>query len=136
MVPLRTYPLDEKCLIDLISSNYNYGACGQAISQNLLSNPDLVATDPTVSFQSALWFWMTPQSLKPSCHAVMTGQWTPSAADQSAGRLPGYGVVTDIINGGVECGIRYNWESSRSDRVLQAVLRPLGCQLWQQLGLL
>ncbi|KAJ4776453.1 Endochitinase [Rhynchospora pubera] len=87
-----------------ISFNYNYGPCGQAIGQNLLSNPDLVATDATVSFKSALWFWMTPQSPKPSCHAVMTGQWTPSAADQSAGRLPGYGVVTDIINGGIECG--------------------------------
>ncbi|KAJ3691323.1 hypothetical protein LUZ61_020487 [Rhynchospora tenuis] len=87
-----------------ISYNYNYGPCGQAIGQNLLSNPDLVATDATVSFKSALWFWMTPQSPKPSCHAVMTGQWTPSAADQSAGRLPGYGVVTDIINGGIECG--------------------------------
>ncbi|KAJ4806236.1 Chitinase [Rhynchospora pubera] len=87
-----------------ISYNYNYGACGTAINQNLLSNPDLVATDATISFKSALWFWMTPQSPKPSCHAVMTGQWNPSAADQSAGRKPGYGVVTDIINGGIECG--------------------------------
>ncbi|KAJ3691322.1 hypothetical protein LUZ61_020486 [Rhynchospora tenuis] len=87
-----------------ISYNYNYGACGKAINQNLLSNPDLVATDATISFKSALWFWMTPQSPKPSCHAAMTGQWSPSAADQSAGRKPGYGVVTDIINGGIECG--------------------------------
>jgi chitinase len=34
----------------------------------------------------------------------MTGKWTPSGADTAAGRLPGYGVVTNIINGGLECG--------------------------------
>ncbi|CAL5049735.1 unnamed protein product [Urochloa decumbens] len=87
-----------------ISYNYNYGPAGQAIGQNLLANPDLVATDPTVSFKTALWFWMTPQSPKPSSHDVITGQWTPCSADQAAGRLPGYGVITNIINGGLECG--------------------------------
>ncbi|CAN6200452.1 unnamed protein product [Urochloa humidicola] len=87
-----------------ISYNYNYGPAGQAIGQDLLGNPDLVATDATVSFKTAIWFWMTPQSPKPSCHAVITGQWTPTSADQAAGRLPGYGVITNIINGGLECG--------------------------------
>ncbi|KAJ6794143.1 putative chitinase 2 [Iris pallida] len=87
-----------------ISYNYNYGPAGKAINADLLNNPDLVATDPTVSFKTALWFWMTPQSPKPSCHDVVTGAWTPSSADVSAGRLPGYGVITNIINGGVECG--------------------------------
>ncbi|KAL6603339.1 hypothetical protein ACP70R_043700 [Stipagrostis hirtigluma subsp. patula] len=87
-----------------ISYNYNYGAAGQAIGVDLLGNPDLVATDATVSFKTAIWFWMTPQSPKPSCHAVITGQWSPSGADQSAGRAPGYGVITNIINGGLECG--------------------------------
>ncbi|VFQ88200.1 unnamed protein product [Cuscuta campestris] len=83
-----------------ISYNYNYGAAGKALGYDLISNPDLVATDPTLSFKTALWFWMTPQGSKPSSHDVMTGQWTPSAA----GRVPGYGLVTNIINGGVECG--------------------------------
>ncbi|XP_073106012.1 basic endochitinase A isoform X2 [Elaeis guineensis] len=87
-----------------ISYNYNYGPAGEAIGQDLLNNPDLVATNPDVSFETALWFWMTPQSPKPSCHDVITGQWTPSAADQAAGRVPGYGVITNIINGGLECG--------------------------------
>ncbi|XP_073012219.1 endochitinase-like [Typha latifolia] len=87
-----------------ISYNYNYGPAGKAIGSNLLSNPDLVATDPIISFKTALWFWMTPQSPKPSSHAVITGQWTPSATDRLAGRLQGYGVITNIINGGVECG--------------------------------
>ncbi|KAK1666538.1 hypothetical protein QYE76_054697 [Lolium multiflorum] len=87
-----------------ISYNYNYGPAGQAIGSDLLGNPDLVASDATVSFKTALWFWMTPQSPKPSCHNVITGQWSPSSADQAAGRVPGYGVITNIINGGLECG--------------------------------
>ncbi|KAI9071287.1 hypothetical protein K1719_046745 [Acacia pycnantha] len=84
--------------------NYNYGQAGTALGVDLLNNPDLVATDPVLSFKVALWFWMTPQSPKPSCHDVITGRWTPSAADVAAGRLPGYGVVTNIIIGGLECG--------------------------------
>ncbi|KAF8405504.1 hypothetical protein HHK36_010411 [Tetracentron sinense] len=87
-----------------ISYNYNYGPAGRAIGVDLLNNPDLVATDPTISFKTAFWFWMTPQSPKPSCHDVITGRWTPSSADRSAGRVSGYGVITNIINGGLECG--------------------------------
>ncbi|KAI4297846.1 hypothetical protein L6164_037711 [Bauhinia variegata] len=87
-----------------ISWNYNYGQCGRAIGVDLLNNPDLVATDPVISFKTALWFWMTPQSPKPSCHDVITGQWNPSGGDSAAGRLPGYGTITNIINGGLECG--------------------------------
>ncbi|KAI3426598.1 S-acyltransferase [Psidium guajava] len=87
-----------------ISYNYNYGPAGKAINYDLLNNPDAVATDPVISFKTALWFWMTPQSPKPSCHAVITGQWQPTAADNAAGRVPGYGVITNIINGGIECG--------------------------------
>ncbi|KAF7030305.1 hypothetical protein CFC21_041873 [Triticum aestivum] len=87
-----------------ISHNYNYGPAGRAIGTDLLNNPDLVATDATVSFKTALWFWMTPQSPKPSSHDVITGRWSPSGADQAAGRVPGYGVITNIINGGLECG--------------------------------
>ena len=65
---------------------------------DLLSNPDLVETDPVVSFKTAIWFWMTPQPPKPSCHDVMIGAWQPTHADIRAGRLPGYGMCTNIIN--------------------------------------
>lgn len=87
-----------------ISWNYNYGQCGRAIGVDLLKNPDLVATDPVISFKTGLWFWMTPQSPKPSCHDVITGRWNPSGADKAAGRVSGYGAITNIINGGLECG--------------------------------
>ncbi|KAF5177422.1 Endochitinase [Thalictrum thalictroides] len=87
-----------------LSWNYNYGQAGRAIGSDLLNNPDLVSSNPTISFKAALWFWMTPQSPKPSSHDVITGRWTPSDADRAAGRVPGFGVVTNIINGGIECG--------------------------------
>nr|ABD92819.1 class Ib chitinase [Limonium bicolor] len=87
-----------------LTHNYNYAQAGTAINQDLINNPDLVATDPTISFKTAIWFWMTPQSNKPSSHDVITGKWTPSSADSAAGRVPGYGVITNIINGGLECG--------------------------------
>ncbi|GAA0144541.1 hypothetical protein LIER_04962 [Lithospermum erythrorhizon] len=75
-----------------LTHNYNYGQAGNAIGADLINNPDLVATNAVISFKTAIWFWMTPQSNKPSSHDVITGRWTPSAVDISAGRLPGYGV--------------------------------------------
>ncbi|XP_077246293.1 endochitinase-like [Tasmannia lanceolata] len=87
-----------------ISYNYNYGPAGKTIGANLLTNPDLVSTDATISVKTAIWYWMTPKSQKPSCHDAITGQWTPSNEDKTAGRLPGFGVATNIINGGIECG--------------------------------
>ena len=71
-------------------SNYNYGQAGKAIGADLINNPDLVATDPIISFKTAIWFWMTPQANKPSSHDVIIGNWRPSAADTSASRVPSY----------------------------------------------
>lgn len=87
-----------------LSYNFNYGQAGEALGLDLLNNPELVETDPLISFKTALWFWVTQQPPKPSCHDVIVGQWTPSSEDIDAGRLPGYGVITNIINGGLECG--------------------------------
>lgn len=80
-----------------------------------MNDPDLVATDPVISFKTAIWFWMTPQSPKPSCHDVITWRWNPSGADQSAGRYSGYGTITNIINGGLECG--KGWDGRVADRI-------------------
>ncbi|XP_062205026.1 chitinase 8-like [Phragmites australis] len=99
-----------------LTHRYNYEAAGKALGVDLVSNPNLVATDPVVSFKTAIWFWMTAQASKPSCHDVATGRWAPTAADRAAGRAPpGYGVITNIINGGVECGMGPNF--SGADRV-------------------
>ena len=73
-----------------LSWNYNYGACGSAIGKDLLDHPELVSTDSTISFMTALWFWMTAQSPKPSCHDAI--------------RSSGFGMTINVINGGIECG--------------------------------
>nr|AAP35270.1 hevein-like antimicrobial peptide [Euonymus europaeus] len=84
--------------------NYNYAQAGRAIGVDLLNNPDLVATDAVTSFKTAIWFWMTAHSSKPSCHDVITGSWRPSASDNSVRHVPDYAVVTNIINGEIEYG--------------------------------
>ncbi|MFI3449541.1 glycoside hydrolase family 19 protein, partial [Klebsiella pneumoniae] len=84
--------------------DYNYRQCGDDIGVDLLGNPNLLSTNPVLSFKSAIWFWMKTQPPKPSCHDVITDIWRPSEADKAAGRLPGYGMTTHIINGGIECG--------------------------------
>jgi chitinase len=86
-----------------LSWNYNYGQAGDALGVDLLSDPDLVKTDSKLAIQTALWFWMTEQLPKPSAHDVMVGSWQPSAQDEALGRLPGFGMTTNIINGGLEC---------------------------------
>jgi len=87
-----------------LTHKYNYEQAGRALNLDLVGNPDLVSRNPVVAFETALWFWMTPQAAKPSCHDVITGRWAPGADDRRAGRLPGYGLLTNIINGGLECG--------------------------------
>ncbi|KAF3336905.1 basic endochitinase-like protein [Carex littledalei] len=52
---------------------------------------------------------------KPSCHDVMVGRYHPTAADIAANRTAGFGLVTNIINGGLECGIPDNAQSN--DRI-------------------
>jgi len=70
----------------------------------LLENPDLVHTDAYTVFSAALWFYMNPQSPKPSMHDVITGFMVPTAADISARITQTFGTTTNIINGGHECG--------------------------------
>jgi predicted chitinase len=42
-----------------ISWNFNYYAAGQAIGQDLLDNPNLVSSNAAISWETALWYWMT-----------------------------------------------------------------------------
>ena len=89
-----------------LSWNYNYGAFSNAIygdASVLLKNPDLVAST-WLNFASSMWFYVTPQSPKPSMLQVVEGTWTPNAADKAANLEPGFGATTMIINGGIECG--------------------------------
>lgn len=88
-----------------VGRNYNYGPAGKALGFDGLRNPEIVSNNSVVAFKTALWFWMTEQKPKPSCHNVMVGRYTPTEADVKANRTAGFGLLTNIINGGLECGI-------------------------------
>ncbi|MVT08980.1 glycoside hydrolase family 19 protein [Chitinophaga tropicalis] len=91
-----------------LSYNYNYGQASEFIFGNknvLLANPEQVIADGVIAFETGIWFWMTPQYPKLSCHDVMIpGKWTPTSAQQAGNLKPGFGATVNIINGGVECG--------------------------------
>lgn len=90
-----------------LSWNYNYGFMSEVVFGDknvLLRNPKQVAHDGKLGFKTAIWFWMTPQPPKPSCHDVMTGKWIPTADDLAANRRPGFGTTINVINGGLEAG--------------------------------
>lgn len=95
-----------------ISYNYNYGLARDDLRKlnpsfpDILSNPDLVQTDPAVTWDTAIWFWMTPQGTKPSAHEAITT--TPGTLIN--GRPAGFGLTIDIINGGLECDQPANQE--------------------------
>lgn len=89
-----------------LSYNYNYGPFSEAMFGDvrvLLDNPELVA-DTWLNLASAIFFFVYPQPPKPSMLHVIDGTWVPNSADLNNQLTPGFGVTTQIINGGVECG--------------------------------
>ncbi|CAN1849822.1 Chitinase 4 [Linum perenne] len=62
--------------------NYNYGPCGRANRFDGLKNPEIVARNPTISWRTALWYWM--KNVRPV-----------------VGR--GFGATIRAINGALEC---------------------------------
>jgi len=102
-----------------LSYNGNYGYASDCIfgdKKVLLENPEKVETDPVTAFKTAIYFWMTPQTAKPSAHDVMIGKWQPNAADKAVNRTPGFGMTINIINGEVECNKGDNM-FSMNDRI-------------------
>lgn len=98
-----------------LSWNYNYGQFSEEFCGNkdvLLSNPDWVASNPVLAWASSIWFWFSGgacieqagEICKPGCHDVMLGTKTKCPSDVSAGREYGLGWVTNVVNGGLECG--------------------------------
>jgi hypothetical protein len=113
-----------------LSYNGNYGYASDCIfgdKKILLNNPGLIETDPVVAFKTAIYFWMTPQTHKPSAHDVMTGKWQPNTADKAAGHTPGFGMTINIVNGQVECN-QGDSVYSMTDRIgfYQYFLKKLG----------
>ena len=65
-----------------LSWNFNYGPAGEAIGFDGLNSPETVATDPIVSFKTALWYWVN------FVQPVMN---------------QGFGATIRAINGALEC---------------------------------
>ncbi|WP_184541631.1 chitinase [Mucilaginibacter sp. FT3.2] len=113
-----------------LSYNGNYGYASNCIFGDpkiLLNNPELVETDPVVAFKAAIYFWMTPETHKPSAHDVMTGKWQPNAVDKANGRTtPGFGMTINIVNGDIECGKGDNYGMTDRIGFYQFFLKKMG----------
>lgn len=96
-----------------ISWNYNYGAAGRAIGADLLNNPDLVATNPKIAWQTMMWYWMTQSG---------PGSMTPHDAIV---RSQSFGETIRSINGALECNGRNSAQVSARQQYYQEILRLL-----------
>jgi chitodextrinase/predicted chitinase len=74
-----------------LSWNFNYKAAGDALGLSLLANPWLVQNDASVSWRTALWYWMT-----------QNGPGTMTAHNAMVNSR-GFGETIRSINGSIEC---------------------------------
>lgn len=84
-----------------LSYNYNYGLCSDVLfgdSSILLNDPDMLERDGVLGLMTGIWFWMTPQPPKPSCHQVITGIWQPKEGAPNASYNGNFGLTIIIIN--------------------------------------
>jgi len=135
-----------------LSYNYNYGLYSNWLYDNnirrdiigtrdvLLTRPDYVANSGDVSILSGIWFWMTPQGAKPSCHDVLYGDvYNVSGKTQEQGLPPRndggavpvaagdttdesvlayrIGTIINIVNGGKECNKAAAWHEGPMQRI-------------------
>jgi len=74
-----------------LSWNYNYCSAGEALNIDLRAQPELVAQNATIAWETGLWFWMTQR-----------GAGTHTPHDAMVGDF-GFGETIRSINGDVEC---------------------------------
>ncbi|MEV6080277.1 MULTISPECIES: glycoside hydrolase family 19 protein [unclassified Streptomyces] len=75
----------------MFSWNFNYKAAGDALGLDLLNNPWLVEQDPSVAWQTALWYWNT-----------QNGPGTMTSHEAMVGGA-GFGETIRSLNGSLEC---------------------------------
>lgn len=75
----------------MFSWNFNYKAAGDALGIDLLNNPWLVEQDPSIAWQTALWYWNTQEGpgVMTSHEAIVSGA--------------GFGQTINALNGSLEC---------------------------------
>ncbi|MGW1844292.1 glycoside hydrolase family 19 protein [Streptomyces sp. NPDC001966] len=75
----------------MFSWNFNYKAAGDALGLDLLGNPWLVEQDPSIAWQTALWYWNT-----------QNGPGTMTSHEAMVGGA-GFGETIRSLNGALEC---------------------------------
>ncbi|WP_343238946.1 glycoside hydrolase family 19 protein [Streptomyces sp. SID9124] len=75
----------------MFSWNFNYKAAGDALGLDLLNDPWMVERDPSVAWQTALWYWNT-----------QNGPGTMTSHDAMVGGA-GFGETIRSLNGSLEC---------------------------------
>ncbi|MDK0520488.1 chitinase [Streptomyces sp. ML-6] len=75
----------------MFSWNFNYKTAGDALGLDLLHNPWLVEQDPSVAWQTALWYWNT-----------QNGPGTMTSHEAMVGGA-GFGETIRSLNGALEC---------------------------------
>lgn len=87
----------------MLSWNFNYGLFSSIMYGDknvLLKKPEQLAADGKTGFMTAILFWLTPQSPKPSAHDVMVGKWKPTKDQAAKGLKPaGFGITIMVLNG-------------------------------------
>jgi basic endochitinase B len=109
-----------------LTHDYNYQLYSQTMGagDEYFNDPDILTRNPLAGIGGSIWFWghternqWSPPNIpvKPSAHNVLTGKWTPTNAstpnarkdynDVTCGRpKANFGIIINIINGGMECG--------------------------------
>ncbi|MFH1481838.1 MAG: chitinase [Pseudomonadota bacterium] len=131
-----------------LSWDYNYKAFGETmdVGDDYLNDPDLLTKDPKIGIAGSIWFWGHTDwgsnldiPFKPSAHDVVVGKWEPTNSstpgvrpeynDVACGRTePNFGVIINIINGGIECGPNARNPDAAKNRVkyLEAIAEAMG----------
>ena len=64
--------------IDAFNRNYNYEEVSKDLKVDFLNHPEYIEQNATLSFQVAIWRWMTPtMEHQPSAHDVFTSYGNP-----------------------------------------------------------
>lgn len=82
-----------------LSWNYNYGFFSELIFGDknvLLQAPERVSEEGQLGIMSALWFWMTPQAPKASCHDIMLDYFVHAP---SSPYFNCFGLTIVVVNG-------------------------------------
>ena len=129
--------------------DYNYKEFGNStgVGDEYLNDPDILTKNPEIGIAGSIWFWgheertqWSPPNIpfKPSAHDVLVGNWIPTNSstpgvvthnDVDCGRTKAnFGVIINIINGGLECGPGAVNLTGAKNRVayLQAIAKEMG----------